>query len=619
MNMHTLPTGSFVYVTSGQARLYVDGTSYEGRPHFVLHAGGAAKLSIVPKDELFACYVLTYQATFPDRQPVLLGELPEGRLSFEAQFACSSPETARLQPVVADMFRHWQHPGALDKLRLKPLFYQFVYELLRMQMEQEASGGQPDFGQRVQHYLREHYNRTTSVAELAQMFGCSVTHLSRTFKRQTGMSPIQYVIGLRMATARRWLSGSSASLNEIAEMIGYPDSFYFSRMFKKHHGQSPLQYRKKAAVASPVPDSPVIQAGCVMESGKIASYNNDDNDYYYHENERENNAMSFQFKPTAIVATLFVSAALMLGACQSTSNQQNAATGQPSNASQTAEPSATEQPTTRIYKHIDGESEIPIHPQRVFTDLKVGQLQALGVKPIGSSSYPLTTGFIDAEGIADLGVYPLNLEMLADLQPDLIILTEAWRDGGGYEAFNKIAPTIVIPNHAEELADELRMFGDILGKEEEAESWITNFVAKVAEAKKSVDAVIGPEETFTILNVREKEFMIYDDVNMGGNIIYQYLGLTPQEKVRSEVIDGETWEVSAEVIPDYVGDHLFIASAESAQEKLEDSRKIWSGTAAVQNDNVYHIDFNQFLLTDPISVSHQLQIITDLLLDKNQP
>ncbi|MNI55519.1 Iron(3+)-hydroxamate-binding protein YxeB precursor [compost metagenome] len=212
----------------------------------------------------------------------------------------------------------------------------------------------------------------------------------------------------------------------------------------------------------------------------------------------------------------------------------------------------------------------------------------------------------------------MNLEKLTSLEPDLIILTEAWRDGGGYEAFSKIAPTVVIPNHAESLADELRMFGDILGKKNESERWLADFQAKVDASKKKVDAVIGEKETFTILNVRPNQFFIYDDVNMGGNVLYKYLGLTPQEKVRVDVLDGEVWEVSAEVIPKYIGDHLLLATTKGAKETLEHNKKMWANTAALQSGKVYEIDFDQFLLSDPISVSHQLDIITELLVKNNK-
>ena len=61
---------------------------------------------------------------------------------------------------------------------------------------------------------------------------------------------------------------------------------------------------------------------------------------------------------------------------------------------------------------------------------------------------------------------------------------------------------------------------------------------------------------------------------MGGNIIYKYLGLKPAAKVESDVIHGETWEVSTEVIPEYIGDRLFLAVNEGAEDKLKDVQKL---------------------------------------------
>lgn len=62
---------------------------------------------------------------------------------------------------------------------------------------------------------------------------------------------------------------------------------------------------------------------------------------------------------------------------------------------------------------------------------------------------------------------------------------------------------------------------------------------KIAQTKERALQKFGPCETFTILNVRsEKLQMIYRDRNMGGNIIYSYWGLKPQEKVLTDLING---------------------------------------------------------------------------------
>ncbi|MGC4030741.1 MAG: helix-turn-helix transcriptional regulator [Tepidisphaeraceae bacterium] len=62
--------------------------------------------------------------------------------------------------------------------------------------------------------------------------------------RQTGQSPHQYVIGLRVATAREMLLKTDLPVKEIARRLGYADVFYFGRQFKRQTGVSPALFRK---------------------------------------------------------------------------------------------------------------------------------------------------------------------------------------------------------------------------------------------------------------------------------------------------------------------------------------------------------------------------------------
>jgi len=625
---YRLPVSGFIYVVSGHATINLDVTAYKAKPHQLLHGGKGMRLDIVPNDELFAYYLILYKASLASPHNRHILRLYEATVPFETQYSCSLSASPLLQGYLSDMMSHWQEASPLDKLRVKALFYHFIYELMRMLTEQEVAGLRPDLVGRTVRYLQEHYRETVTMDDLVALLHCSPTHLSRLFKRQMGTSPIHYHIRIRMEHAKKLLLHSEASLKDIAASVGYSDVFYFSRMFKKHTRMSPLHYRKQFAEDKQlVPNHPFIEVASAMDSKNVSCYI--DNDNYFHYNRGEKQTMKMFARPSSLAISILLSLALVLSACQSTgtttstSNSGNAAksastqsTQAPAKASNTDD-QASEAPTTRVYKHINGETEIPTHPQRVFTDLKVGQLIALGIKPVGSASLPLQSDLIDTDGIEDVGAFPLNLEKLTSLEPDLIILTEAWRDGGGYEAFSKIAPTVVIPNYGEDMASELLMFGDILGKNEEAKQWLSEFDAKVAKSREQVKALIGDDETFSILNVRAENFFIYGDENMGGNIIYRLLGLKPQEKVKKDVLEGEVWEISSEIIPEYIGDHLFIATNKGAEETLENNQKIWEKTSAVQHNNVYELDFDQFLLSDPISTSRQLDIITKLLLEKH--
>lgn len=79
---------------------------------------------------------------------------------------------------------------------------------------------------------------------LARHAGLSVAHFSLLFQRQTGMSPIQFLIQQRMRRACQLMDTTSLNIREIAACVGYDDPYYFSRLFSKAMSCSPRQYRQ---------------------------------------------------------------------------------------------------------------------------------------------------------------------------------------------------------------------------------------------------------------------------------------------------------------------------------------------------------------------------------------
>ena len=87
-------------------------------------------------------------------------------------------------------------------------------------------------------------SRSPSLKALCKLSGFSASQSLRLFKTAFGVTPVQYSLDRRMASAKLLLEGTAKSVKEIASDLGFADEYYFSNMFKARVGCAPTAYRK---------------------------------------------------------------------------------------------------------------------------------------------------------------------------------------------------------------------------------------------------------------------------------------------------------------------------------------------------------------------------------------
>ncbi len=92
-------------------------------------------------------------------------------------------------------------------------------------------------------YMKENLSRMLTLHDLANYAGMSVSYFCCQFRKQTGSSPMDFFINMKMQEACKYLTFSEMKIKDISREIGYVDQYYFSRIFTKIIGQSPRQYR----------------------------------------------------------------------------------------------------------------------------------------------------------------------------------------------------------------------------------------------------------------------------------------------------------------------------------------------------------------------------------------
>jgi AraC-like DNA-binding protein len=110
----------------------------------------------------------------------------------------------------------------------------------------DAAGEGADAAARAEAILhREYYRSELDVAAVARMVGLSASQLARLFKRRTGRSLHQTLIGIRLRRAQELLRDPALSIKEVAALTGWSNQLYFSSAFRACHGVAPTQARRR--------------------------------------------------------------------------------------------------------------------------------------------------------------------------------------------------------------------------------------------------------------------------------------------------------------------------------------------------------------------------------------
>ena len=137
---------------------------------------------------------------------------------------------------------------------IKPLSHMFTLLIHRTALLDETDGastGSALLFARVTHHLARYYAAPVTLNALAAQFNCSVSHLSRLFRRYAHQNFRQYVNALRIRLAQTFLSTTQMSIQEITYAVGFTDSNYFSTVFRRAVGCSPRQYRAQHTQDAP--------------------------------------------------------------------------------------------------------------------------------------------------------------------------------------------------------------------------------------------------------------------------------------------------------------------------------------------------------------------------------
>ncbi|MBS4209360.1 response regulator [Bacillus sp. FJAT-50079] len=215
-----------------------------------LFLGHVIDLTLFAKQYAFICW----ESSVPVQIPIMPGvsclvhQECEGILFIEE--AEKKKEYVRQ---LDEFFKNHQIVGGRSILSEEPTDFQHLYKQALMIKNQYKSNQQkglfsespsPINMEEVIQYIKDHYQESISLQDLAAQFFISDSYFSRIFKEHTGQNFIEYVTEHRITVAKDLLKYTSLKTNEVSSYVGYTDQRYFSQIFKKYTGMTPTAYKK---------------------------------------------------------------------------------------------------------------------------------------------------------------------------------------------------------------------------------------------------------------------------------------------------------------------------------------------------------------------------------------
>ena len=126
-------------------------------------------------------------------------------------------------------------------------FYLFMGRLIDHYNE-SVRGGKEDAASfsrfdDARNYINRHIHTRVTVGELSSYLRLDTSQVYRIFKKNTGLSPQQYITNLRMEKACSLLAKTDLSIKDIAGWLNFEYQSHFTKLFKMVVGVSPTDYR----------------------------------------------------------------------------------------------------------------------------------------------------------------------------------------------------------------------------------------------------------------------------------------------------------------------------------------------------------------------------------------
>lgn len=229
-------------------------TRWSGRPHRGQSLPGNAMLMAAGQDSVWQCSsAIDELHVFLD--PAIVTEVAEeiGQERFQLIDGVGLVDPT-LSEIARQLLIEIENPGIGTRLYADTMSRTLALHLLRRHSTAGAGAASDRIEMTARQlrittdYVENHLEEDLSLGSIAAAPGMSPFRFARAFKKATGQSPRQYVIGRRIERAKELLRLGTFELAEIANRVGFATQSHFTAVFRKRCGTTPKRYQNLSRI-----------------------------------------------------------------------------------------------------------------------------------------------------------------------------------------------------------------------------------------------------------------------------------------------------------------------------------------------------------------------------------